>query len=265
MSLRFSVTIAAIAIAALVSRSARASTGVCDSNPPTTNQACIDAIQSSGGVVNDIFTDANGRTALQLPLFAKLYNPYAPSCDRGNSGCNPGISLGPAFDCPGDFTCTGSATPPFATVAAEVSALDRTWANPCRLSSHVLDANGCPAFGTCVTDGTPGSYFPWEGMIFDLGGPSNQVAIFASNDHGPQPCESLEYTVFLTDNPKSTDLVLAPAVSGIQNNLGIAYERAGRRDDAERAYEHAVALDCRNDKAQSNLQALRATREAAAP
>jgi Flp pilus assembly protein TadD len=58
---------------------------------------------------------------------------------------------------------------------------------------------------------------------------------------------------------------LAPAVSGIQNNLGIAYERAGRRDDAERAYERAVALDCRNDKAQSNLQALRATREAAAP
>jgi Flp pilus assembly protein TadD len=58
---------------------------------------------------------------------------------------------------------------------------------------------------------------------------------------------------------------LAPAVSGIQNNLGIAYERAGRRDDAERAYERAVALDCRNDKAHSNLEALRAAREAAAP
>ncbi len=59
---------------------------------------------------------------------------------------------------------------------------------------------------------------------------------------------------------------LAPAVSGIQNNLGIAYERAGRRDDAERAYERAVALDCGNDAAQSNLEALRATpREAARP
>jgi len=58
---------------------------------------------------------------------------------------------------------------------------------------------------------------------------------------------------------------IAPAVSGIQNNLGIAYERAGRRDDAERAYERAVALDCRNDKAQSNLAAVRAARAAAAP
>ena len=36
-----------------------------------------------------------------------------------------------------------------------------------------------------------------------------------TNDHGPQPCESLEYTVFLTDNPYSTDLVLYPAKDGV--------------------------------------------------
>jgi Flp pilus assembly protein TadD len=57
---------------------------------------------------------------------------------------------------------------------------------------------------------------------------------------------------------------IAPAVSGIQNNLGIAYERAGRRADAERAYERAVALDCRNDAAQANLEALRGETAAAA-
>ena len=49
-----------------------------------------------------------------------------------------------------------------------------------------------------------GNYHPWTGLVFDLGGPSNKVAIFAENDHGPQPCESLEYTVFLTDNPYAT-------------------------------------------------------------
>jgi hypothetical protein len=40
------------------------------------------------------------------------------------------------------------------------------------------------------------------------------VAIFAENDHGPQPCESAEYTIFLTDNPQSQDLVLQPTTTG---------------------------------------------------
>ena len=56
---------------------------------------------------------------------------------------------------------------------------------------------------------------------------------------------------------------IAPAVSGIQNNLGIAYERAGRRADAERAYERAVALDCGNEAAHANLEALRGETAAA--
>lgn len=51
---------------------------------------------------------------------------------------------------------------------------------------------------------------------------------------------------------------LAPHVSEIQNHLGIAYEQTGRRDDAERAYERAVALDCDNRAALTNLDALRA-------
>jgi MYXO-CTERM domain-containing protein len=50
--------------------------------------------------------------------------------------------------------------------------------------------------------------------VFDLGGPSNRVAIFAENDHGPQPCESLEYTIFLTDNPQSQEVVLQPTTTG---------------------------------------------------
>lgn len=49
---------------------------------------------------------------------------------------------------------------------------------------------------------------------------------------------------------------LAPGASHIQNHLGIAYEQVGRRDDARRAYESAVALDCENEAAQANLAAL---------
>jgi Flp pilus assembly protein TadD len=51
--------------------------------------------------------------------------------------------------------------------------------------------------------------------------------------------------------------VLAPGASAIQNHLGIAYEQAGRREDAVRAYERAVALDCENEAAAANLAALR--------
>src|SRR5512134_3385827 len=42
---------------------------------------------------------------------------------------------------------------------------------------------------------------------------------------------------------------LAPAASAVQNHLGIAYEAAGRPQDALRAYERAVALDCENEAA----------------
>lgn len=52
--------------------------------------------------------------------------------------------------------------------------------------------------------------------------------------------------------------VLAPEASAVQNHLGIAYEAAGRREDAQRAYERAVALDCENEAAGRNLAALRA-------
>ena len=51
---------------------------------------------------------------------------------------------------------------------------------------------------------------------------------------------------------------LAPEISQIQNHLGIAYEDAGRHDAALLAYERAVALDCDNRAAESNLRELRA-------
>lgn len=37
--------------------------------------------------------------------------------------------------------------------------------------------------------------------IWDLGGQANQVAVFPIIDHGPLPQETLEYTVYLSNNP----------------------------------------------------------------
>ncbi len=86
---------------------------------------------------------------------------------------------------------------------------------PCRFESSTLDANGCLTAFTCIPDGTAGNFNPWEGLVFDLGGPSNKVAIFATNDHGPQPCESLEYTVYLSDNPLAKSKIDQPAMTGV--------------------------------------------------
>lgn len=188
-------------------------TGVCDATPAAP-QACIDAIQASGGVVNDVFKDSNGLTADQLPVFGQLFNQW-PGCDTTSfAGCS-GVDTLP-YDCPGQYSCAGAANT-FANASAYLGTLNHQWWHPCRLSNHTL-TNGCPAFGQCIADGVGGSYFPWEGLVFDLGGPSNKVAIFATNDHGPQPCESTEYTVFLSDNPFSQEVELNPTTSGIDPN-----------------------------------------------
>ena len=200
---------------------ARATGPTCDigSGPA----ACIAAIQGSGAgrVVNDIFRDAKGRDATQLPVYGTLVpiDKIFPACTvpptqgAPSAGCNPGVS-NPPYDCPGGYTCAPPGAITFASVSAAVNGKpDRKWGHPCRLSDHTLTA-GCPNYAACVADGAAGGYNPWEGLVFDLGGPSNQVAIFADNDHGPQPCESVEYTVFLTNDPKARDIVLTPTTTG---------------------------------------------------
>jgi Flp pilus assembly protein TadD len=51
---------------------------------------------------------------------------------------------------------------------------------------------------------------------------------------------------------------LVPQASEIRNHLGLAYARAGRRDEALQAFEAALTLDCDNDAARRNLRAARA-------
>ncbi|MCP3986920.1 MAG: tetratricopeptide repeat protein [bacterium] len=51
--------------------------------------------------------------------------------------------------------------------------------------------------------------------------------------------------------------LLTPDAAPVFNNLGVAYLAAGRSTEAERAFEHAVALDCSHEPAQRNLRALR--------
>jgi Flp pilus assembly protein TadD len=48
-----------------------------------------------------------------------------------------------------------------------------------------------------------------------------------------------------------------PLASEVHNHLGIAYLASGRTEDALRAFERAVALDCDNEAARANLRRLR--------
>ncbi|MEP7126046.1 MAG: putative metal-binding motif-containing protein [Byssovorax sp.] len=208
-SLFFAAALAALGLAP----EAWASTGICDSNPPTSTQACIDAIQNGGKVVNDIFKDANGLTGPQLPVFGKLFNQWPAACTTTNGGGCAGTSNSP-WSCPGQYTCAGLPNT-LANAGDFMNALDRKWWQPCRISDPSLDASGCPAFNVCTPDGTGGNYIAKNGFVFDLGGPSNKVAIFAENDHGPQPCESIEYTVYLTDNPSSNEQIQDPKTTGV--------------------------------------------------
>lgn len=52
----------------------------------------------------------------------------------------------------------------------------------------------------------PANDTPWLGNIFNLGGQANKAVIFGILDHGPHPQESLEYTIYLSNNPTSTNL-----------------------------------------------------------
>ena len=195
---------------------AHAFTGLCDDTtltPPGPDQ-CIAQIQAATGVVvNDVFTDSNGAMADQLPTYGVLFNQW-PGCDFTSfAGC-AGYDT-PPYDCPGEYSCNGMITNTFAHASAAMAGPpDHAWWHPCRTSNHDLDANGCPQY-VCVADGDASGYNPWEGLVFDLGGPSNKVAIFATNDHGPQPCESLEYTIYLSDNPFAKEKIDYPLTDGV--------------------------------------------------
>jgi hypothetical protein len=53
--------------------------------------------------------------------------------------------------------------------------------------------------------GNTGADDPWNGTIWDLKGQANQAVVFPIIDHGPLPAEAVEYTVYLTNDPLSTD------------------------------------------------------------
>jgi hypothetical protein len=76
------------------------------------------------------------------------------------------------------------------SLAANANALDFYW---------VQDAGNTGVFG-----GASGGA-PSQGIVWDLGGQANQLAVFVFVDHGPVPEEVLENTAWLSNNPNAND------------------------------------------------------------
>lgn len=53
----------------------------------------------------------------------------------------------------------------------------------------------------------------------------------------------------------------SPNKARVHNNLGFAYEQAGRTEEAKRAYERALQIDSQDERARSNLNALQQSME----
>jgi hypothetical protein len=63
----------------------------------------------------------------------------------------------------------------------------------------VQDTSGSVNINGVVGDG------PSTGIVWDLGGQANQVAVFVFVDHGPVPQEVLENTAWLSNDPNAAD------------------------------------------------------------
>lgn len=239
--------VAALA-AALVSSQAEAQTcndALFGTVSTTGSAACLAKLTSDGRTVDDIFRTSDGKSGQDLIDLASPADGGAPAIQFGKlvtayPGCNTmgtasscfGANLAGNRGCPGGYTCTypfvpTPAGPPGSIqyLSAYVNTLDWAWAQGPRLAPFVdptigpdggtVTASGfCPPWATTVGDGVTTGYNPWEALVFDLNGPANKVVLFPINDHGPQPCESVEYTIYLTNDPTSRVKIDDPTTTG---------------------------------------------------
>jgi RHS repeat-associated protein len=110
----------------------------------------------------------------------------------------------PAAPCGADTTCLHTAT-----YVADVEGCSGNSFDP---ASYAYSCGGASLAdyaerGRCLDmwwlqDGGDGQIT--HSNVWDLGGPSNQAAVFPIIDHGPLPQEAIEYSVYLSNNPAAT-------------------------------------------------------------
>jgi hypothetical protein len=122
-------------------------------------------------------------------------NPTTTCIENGTWADPSGFSLGTYMKGASGF---GTATDPTTlgayngagSLAANANARDFAW-----VQNTAPNANPGGAVGSA----------PSQGIVWDLNGQANQVAVFVFVDHGPVPGEVLENTVWLSNDPDAAD------------------------------------------------------------
>jgi MYXO-CTERM domain-containing protein len=106
--------------------------------------------------------------------------------------------------------------------------------DPAVAENYVYTSNSNPAdwiaYGSCldwywvqdVSNNTPDTDI-LSANTWDLGGPSNQVAVFPVVDHGPLPEETMEYTVYLSNDAAATTIGSDGATQWVRAELERVY------------------------------------------
>lgn len=122
-------------------------------------------------------------------------NPNTTCIENGTWADPSGFSIGTymkgasGFGASTDPTTLGAYNGAGST-AANANARDFAW-----VQNTAPNANPGGAVGSA----------PSQGIVWDLNGQANQVAVFVFVDHGPVPGEVLENTVWLSNDPNAAD------------------------------------------------------------
>jgi hypothetical protein len=176
---------------------------------PSTGSPPMGCFASGGAhgfqIVADIFNTNDGRDARSL-RFARYLRGMERSlndtmaCNGSSKHCAVGVST--ASSAP--FACTASTCDPSDATRFRSFPLASTGYDAVAPFTDALDWR----WVDFVRD--PSASNPWQGLMFDLGRPSNQVVIFPIRDGGPRCLTSgMDLRVWLTDNPGATE-VAAP-------------------------------------------------------
>jgi MYXO-CTERM domain-containing protein len=172
--------------------------------------ACLDLLVTLRGPtadVADIFQTSDGRYAPELTFATQL---------RGANGCMGGTGF---TDCGmGDFRNCRTILEGYSCATPGVVGGPDPRFHGGSLDWYWNQVNRTDDSGALVADGATTHYVPWRGRIYDLGGEANRVVLFPITDHGPLPCESFEYTVWLSNNPDATTIAPENAPDATQWN-----------------------------------------------
>jgi hypothetical protein len=180
-----------------------------------------------------VFQTPDGRDARML-RFARLIKGASTSSTDINRAVSRSYNGGNIWLYYGSGTPTGYCAPPggppraFATDGEYRFGWDRRFEDTMNgldcyngeVDRFYLSAPG-HADGDRVCDGEQAMFLPEHGAIFDLGGEGNRVAVFPFTDHGPLPCESFEFSVWLSNNPDATEVAEAGRPDGNRWNRAV--------------------------------------------